>query len=318
MKRVIILLFSILAVAGLAIAQQEMMPGGMQSGMMEQSGPSPQISATFQQANQWLQQHNLSITQTPEQAFINDYILVAAEGLPSPTARIQAQRRLTAERAATALAYRQLAEILEGVAVVGDTLVRDAELQYDVVRTAVTGFVKGAQIVYKEWNPQEEVALVIVKVGMSGPKGFGSIMYEKIMGDPNVKRDVLKPEPAFKAKPVPLEENYDGLIIDATEVNFRPALINRIFTPKGDILYDPSKVSQKVLVEQGCGEYTNSIEKAKAALEKRGVKNPLIVKATGTVTTSDLQVSDEDAVRIYSANQRANFFASAKVAFVLR
>jgi hypothetical protein len=309
MKKSGLFILLLLGIYSIVFAQQEVPPQGT---------VSSQISATFQTANQWLQQNNLSITTSPEQAFINDYILVAAEGLPSPNARTPGQKRLTAQRTATALAYRQLAEILEGVAVVGDTLVKDAELQYDVVRTAVAGFVKGAQIVHQEWNPQEEVALVIVKVGMSGPQGFGGLMYEKIMGDPNIKKNVLKPEREFKAKPVPLEENYDGLIIDATEVNFRPALINRIFTPKGDILYDPSKVSQKVLVEQGCGEYTNSIEKAKAALEKRGVKNPLVVKASGTVSPSDLQVSDEDAVRIYSANQKSNFFASAKVAFVLR
>lgn len=276
------------------------------------------ISPVFEKANEWLQKNNLTITTSPEQAFINDYILVAAEGLPSATAKTPAQRRLTAERAATVLAYRQLAEILEGVAVVGDTLVRDAELQYDVVRTAVAGFVKGAQVVHKEWDPQQEVALVIVKVGMSGPKGFGSVMYEKILGDPKIKKEIIEPQPQFKAKPVPVEEKYDGLIIDATEVNFRPALINRIFTAKGEILYDPSKISQKVLVEQGCGEYTNSIEKAKAALEKRGVKNPLVIKASGTISPSDVQVSDEDAVRIYSANQKTNFFASAKVAFVLK
>jgi len=314
MKKSGLFILLLLGIYSIVFAQYE--PGMVQPQQTEQ--PPSQVSATFQAANQWLSQNNLSITTSPEQAFINDYILVASEGLPSPNAKTPGQRRLTAERAATALAYRQLAEILEGVAVVGDTLVRDAELQYDVVRTAVAGFVKGAQIVYKEWNPQEEVALVIVKVGMSGPRGFGGLMYEKIMGDPNIKKDVLKPEPQFRAKPIPLEENYDGLIIDATEVNFRPALINRIFTLKGDVLYDPSKVSQKVLVEQGCGEYTNSIEKAKAALEKRGVKNPLVVKATGTVSPSDLQVSDEDAVRIYSANQKSNFFASAKVAFVLK
>lgn len=326
MKSSVVLILAILLLTGIALAQHEHMPGPMQQAPQTMEQPqqvqepavSPQVSATFQAANQWLQQNNLSITTTPEQAFINDYLLVAAEGLPSPTARTPGAERLTAERAATALAYRQLAEILEGVAVVGDTLVKDAELQYDVVRTAVAGFVKGAQVVYKEYNPQEKVALVIVKVGMSGPRGFGNVMYEKLLGDPNIKKDVLKPEPSFKTKPVPLEENYDGLIIDATEVNFRPALINRIFTPKGDVLYDPSKISQKVLVEQGCGEYTNSIEKAKAALEKRGVKNPLVVKASGTVSPSDLQVSEEDAVRIYSANQKANFFAGAKVAFVLR
>lgn len=300
MKKLIFLVLSIFFITTLTFAQED------------------RVSSTFEKANEWLKNNNLSITTSPEQAFLNDYILVAAEGLPSATAKTPAQRRLTAERAATVLAYRQLAEILEGVAVVGDTLVRDAELQYDVVRTAVSGFVKGAQIVYKEWNPQQEVALVFVKVGISGPKGFASLMYEKILGEPKIKKEVIEPQPQFKPKPVIVEEKYDGLIIDATEVNFRPALINRIFTSKGELLYDPSKISQKVLVEQGCGEYTNSIEKAKAALEKRGVKNPLVVKASGTVSPSDVQVSDEDAVKIYSANQKANFFASAKVAFVLK
>ncbi len=307
MKKLAIFITAIFVFISSAMAQQD-------TSQISQD----RIASTFEKANQWLQQNNLSITTSPEQAFLNDYILVAAEGLPSATAKTSAQRRLTAERAATVLAYRQLAEILEGVAVVGDTLVKDAELQYDVVRTAVAGFVKGAQIIYKEWNPKEEVALVLVKVGMSGPKGFGSLMYEKFLGDPKIKKEIIEPQPQFKPKPVAVEEKYDGLIIDATEVNFRPALINRIFTSKGEVLYDPSKISQKVLVEQGCGEYTNSIEKAKAALEKRGVKNPLIIKASGSVSPSDLQVSDEDAVKIYSANQKANFFASAKVAFVLK
>ncbi|MGC8937458.1 MAG: hypothetical protein ACP5KH_00510 [Thermodesulfovibrio sp.] len=302
MKKLSVIVLLLFLLIGVGIAQQD----------------TDKVSSTFEKANEWLQKNNLTLTTSPEQAFINDYILVAAEGLPSPTAKTPAQRRLTAERAATTLAYRQLAEIIEGVAVVGDTMVKDAELQYDVVRTAVIGFVKGAQIVHKEWDPQQEVALVIVKVGMTGPKGFGSLMYEKILGDPKIKKEIIEPQPQFKPKPVKLEERYDGLIIDAREVNFRPALINRIFTQKGDLLYDPSKISQKVLVEQGCGEYTNSIEKAMAALEKRGVKNPLIVKASGTVTPSDVQVSDEDAVKIYSANQKANFFASAKVAFVLK
>ncbi len=307
MRKFIVLILAFFAIVSISLAQE---------------GPSQvtqdKISATFEKANQWLSENNLNITTSPEQAFVDGYIIIAQEGLPLPTATTPAQKRLTAERAATALAYRQLAEILEGVAVVGDTKVKDAELQYDVVRTAVVGFVKGAQIVYKEWNPQEEVALVIVKVGMTGPNSFGSLMYDKILANPKVKRDIVKPAPQFIVKPAKIEENYDGLVIDATEVNFRPALINRIFTQKGDVLYDPSKISQKVLVEQGCGEYTNSVEKAKAALEKLGVKNPLVIKASGTVAPSDVVVSDDDAVKIYSANQKANFFASAKVAFVLK
>ncbi|GER92373.1 hypothetical protein A45J_0088 [hot springs metagenome] len=303
-RKVFILLFLIVGLASIAFAQQETVPS--------------QVDQRFQAANEWLNQNNLSITTSPEQAFMNDYILVMAEGLPSPTAKSSAQKRLTAERAATALAYRQLAEILEGVAVVGDTLVKDAELQYDVVRTAVAGFVKGAQVIYKDYNKQEEVAIVMVKIGMTGPQSFAKVMYEKMLGDPEIKKTIVEPKPVYRHKPVPLDERYDGLIIDATEQSFRPALINRIFTVKGEVLYDPSKISQKVLVEQGCGEYTNSVDKAKAALETRGVKNPLIVKASGTVSPSDLQVTDDDAVRIFSANQKTNFLAGAKVAFVLK
>ena len=304
MKRFAIFILMLLGLAGVAFAQQEAVPS--------------QADLRFQDANQWLNQSNLSITTSPEQAFMSDYVLVKAEGLPKQGVAHPGQKRLTAIAAAKALAYRELAAFLDGVAVASDKLVKDSALEYDVVRTAVAGFIKGAQVVYEEYNPQEETAIVFIKVGMTGPKSFAKVMYEKMLGDPSVRQAIVEPNPAYRTKPVTLEERYDGLIIDATEQSFRPALINRIFTPKGEVLYDPSKISQKVLVEQGCGEYTNSVDKAKAALETRGVRNPLIVKASGTVSPSDLQVADDDAVKIFSANQKANFLAGAKVAFVLK
>lgn len=276
------------------------------------------IAQRFPAAGQWLNQNNLSITTSLEQAFIDNYIVVASEGLPSPAAKSPAKRRLTAEKAATAQAYLRLAEFLDGVAVVGDTMVKDAVLRYDVVRTAVNGFVKGAQVVFTDYNAQEEVALVVVKVKLRGTEGFGGLLYEKLLGDPNIKNVLIESKPTPYAPISSKEEGYDGLIIDATEHNFRPALINRVFTPKGEILYDPSKISQKVLVDWGCGEYTNTIEKGKAALDTRGVKRPLIIKAIGTVSPSDLQVSNEDVAKISSANQKGGFLASAKVAFVLK
>ncbi|MBI4691579.1 MAG: hypothetical protein HY754_15145 [Nitrospirae bacterium] len=283
----------------------------------EQTSTSSQIDEKFQKANDWLKEQKLSVTQSPTDAFVNGYILVVAEGLPKADAVSQGQKRLTAERAAEVLAYRKLAEFLDGVAVVGDSLVKDAELKYDIVRAAVAGFVKGAQVVHKEYSREDEIALVVMKVGMTGPGSFADTLYAKIL-KPDVKKELLEPQPAYKHKSIALEEKYDGLIVDATDQGFRPALINRIFTQKGEVLYDPSKISQKVLVEQGCGEYTNTIDKAKAALEQRGTKNPLIIKATGTVSPSDLQISDDDAVTVFSANQKAGFLSGAKVAFVLR
>ncbi len=280
-----------------------------------------EIDNRFQKARKYLNDSKMTITTTVDQAYTQDAILVIGEGVPKK-GTTGGQKRLTAITAAKVVAQRRLAELIEGVAIVSETTVKDSELVSDAIKTAVTGFIKGAQPVMQEWNEKEETALVILKIGMSGPKSFAAVMYEKILTEPKIKQELEKPAyapPADipQAAPVALGA-YDGLIIDATEHTFRPALINRIFNAKGEVLYDPAKISQKVLVEQGCGEYTNSVDKAKAALGKRGVKNPLVVKASGTVSPSDLQVSDDTAVKIFSANQSSPFMADARVAFVLK
>lgn len=278
-----------------------------------------EVDSRFQKARRYLDENHLTITTTVEQGFTQDAVLVMGEGAPKKGAE-KGLKRLQAIRAAEVAAYEHLAALLHGVAVVSETTVKDSELASDIIKKAVVGFVKGAQPIIEEYNAQEETALVILKVGMSGPRGFGALMYEKILTDPGIKKELEKPAyapPTDIPAPAPAGPN-DGLIIDATSYSFRPALINRIFNPKGEVLYDPAKISQKVLVEQGCGEYTNSVDKARAALGKRGVKNPLVINASGTVSPSDLQVSDDTAVQIFSANQASGFMADARVAFVLK
>lgn len=283
-----------------------------------------QVDNAFTSTQKWLDEKNLTVTGGPNGArddlgaFGQEALLFYGEAVGNPDHRTVAQREQMAKRAAVVTAQRSLVEYLEGFVMVGDTLVKDGMVQYDVIRSAVSGFVKGSQVVFQEYNREKDTAIAMVKVGLHGPKGFASSMYEKMSSDPKLKEALKTDKKPFKTQTVKLDEVYDGLIIDATEQNFRPALINRVFATKGDVLYDPAKISQKVLVEQGCGEYTNSIDKAKAALASRGVKNPLVVKASGATTAADLQVTDDDAVTIYSANQKGNFMAAAKVAFVLK
>jgi hypothetical protein len=301
---------------------------GVVGGAYAEDENSIKIDATFTKAQTWLSQQSLTLTGSPSgrddnAAFSQEAILFFGEGTGNPDPRLTpAQRELGAKRAAVVVAQRAVAEYLDGFVLVGDTLVKDGVQQYDVIRSAVTGTVKGASVVVQDYSKEKDTAIAIVKLGMHGPKGFASVIYEKMLKDPELKKALTevdgKEAPKYKHKVEPVPESYDGLIIDATEQNFKPALINRIFSTKNELLYDPSKVSQKVLVEQGCGEYTNSVDKAKAALESRGIKNPLILKAVGTVSAADLQVSDQDAVTIFSANQKGNFLAGAKVAFVLK
>lgn len=326
-------LILLIGFGGIAVAQQY--PMGDPMGGQQQSAQAPastvQLDASFKAATDWLNKNNLSLTgsaggRDDTAAFSQGMILFYGEGYGNPAHTNISQRAGMAKRAAVVVAQRSLAEYINGFAIVGDTLVKDGALQNEVIRSAVAGFIKGVQVVFQDYSPEKDTAIAIIKVGMHGPNGFGTSLYKKMFMtedkmDPQFVKAIQevdgKPAPGFKAEVVPVE-TYDGLIIDATEQNFRPALINRIFTSKGELLYDPSKISQKVLVEQGCGEYTNSVNKAKAALDLRGVKNPLIIKAIGIITASDLQVSDDDAVKIFSANHKNGFFASAKVAFVLK
>jgi hypothetical protein len=305
-----------LIVAALVIA-------GLVRGAYADEGGSAQIDDTFTKAKTWLSEQNLTLVgsrneNSDEAALLKDAVLFYGEAVGNPDHRTPAQRELMAKRAAVVLAQRAAAEYLEGCALVGSTSVKDVMAQNDDVRTAVAAFIKGTHVVFQEYSKDKDMAIAIIKIGVHGPKGFASAIYEKMNTDPKLKKEIATNKHDFKAKPEKLDEVYDGLIIDATEQNFRPALINRIFAAKGDVLYDPAKVSQKVLVEQGCGEYTNNVDKAKAALEIRGVKNPLTVIASGATNASDLQVSEEDAVKIFSANQKSKFLAGAKVAFVLK
>lgn len=298
-----------------------------------------EIDSRFETARKYLNDNNAEITANVEEVFTKDYVLVVGEGSPKKGSE-KGQRRLTAFTAAKVIAQRRLAEMIEGVAIVSETTVKDSELASDMIKSAVTGLIKGAQIVVKEWNEKDETALVIMRIGTKGSKSISSAIYDKILKDPVIKQELEKPAyqpepftppPASDQTPVPASEpiakpapaskdaiNYDGLIIDATEQNFQPALINRIFTMAGEVLYDPAKISQKILIEQGCGEYTNNIDKAREALNKRGVSNPLVMKASGTQSKSDLNVNNEDAAKIFSANQATGFIAKAQVAFVLK
>lgn len=283
-----------------------------------------QVDEIMSRAKNWLSQQNLTLNNGNSgkrddlSAEGQDAILVYGEGYGNPDHKNLAQRAGMAKMAATAVAQKALAEYLEGFALVGNSVVRDRVTENEVIQTAVTAFIKGAETVYEDYDKDQDKAIVIVRIGLHGPKSFGAMMYERLMNDPDARKSLESGKPEFKAKPATLVVSYDGLIIDATEQSFQPALINRIFTVKGSILYDPAKMKKQVLVEQGCGEYANSIDRAKSALAAKGVQNPLVVKASGSISRADLQVSEEDALNIFSADQKSGFLTGAKVAFVIR
>lgn len=269
----------------------------------------------------------------PKQAFLTGQIVVKGEGAAPTEKRLSAaQKRIMALRAAKVIALREIAEIIEGVTVSGETLVVNAAAESDTVRSAVQGIVKGAQIIKEVYDPMSEMGVVYVSVPMTGPNGVMATLLPQVVpvvpqqqfqvyqppAPAPVPVEPVQPQEAQPAPVAPVQPRYDGLIIDVREHPFKPALINRVLTKNGEIIYDPTKVAQNILVERGAAEYTNDVGKAKALLGERGASNPIVVKAGGLHKATDVEVGPDDAGAIFTSNQSSNYLEGAKVVFVLK
>lgn len=295
----------------------QMMQGGQPYNQYNQPGYNPQMGGPMMRPNQPMMQNQQMMGGMPplpqpitdmRAAFSTGYIRVIGESEAG-------QRRYAALRAAKVVAQRDLLEVIQGVTVFGDTTVQNGLLANDVIRSTVQGFLQGARECGRYYDMTQGVGYVCLEVGT---KSFVTTMFQ----DPNARQAIMQavpPAPMYQPQVVPpAPQVYDGLIVDTTGTNFRPALINRILNDKGEILYDPTKIAEDILAQRGCGDYTNEVGKAKAILSERGVRNPLIVKAVGVVKFTDVKVSDNDATTIFTSNQKTNFLEGAKVVFVLK
>ena len=248
-----------------------------------------------------------------DDAFKAGHLIVSGMGVGGDDVTHAGQRKLMALRAAQVLAYRELLEVIKGLSLAGETSVRNG-MSDDTVRTGVEGLVRGAQTIYKHYDPSEDLATVSVRLPLKGRDGLtGTVLPALTMPPPPGSVPYAPPStPSESAPPA------DGLIVDVSAHRFRPAFINRILSVRGEILYDPSKVAQAIFVERGSGEYTTDVGKARALLSERGSRNPMTVEAAGVERMTNVQVSPADAAAIFAANQHASFLEAARVVFVVK
>lgn len=255
----------------------------------------------------------------PTQVFTERMIVVKGQGVaPSDRPLSPGQKEIMALRAAKVVALRELAEILSGVRVSGETCIQDAAARSDQIKATVNGLIKGAEVVHESYDDHKEVAIVYLRLGLDGPSGLTQtllpeIIEQKVAGGP-APPQYAPPEPPPAASTT---EAADALIIDATGKNLRPALINRVVVNNGNVLFEPSKIPPEILAKKGCGDYTSDLGKAKAIAASHGAKHPLVIKAAGVMRSTDAQVSEADAAVIFTENKRTNFLEGAQVVFVL-
>jgi hypothetical protein len=230
----------------------------------------------------------------------------------------QAHGYAMALKTARHLAYEKMAETVAGVNLIGDASY-DRELMVDAnLKTMVRAMIRDARVVdetqsqFPDGSVWAEVTLGLMLYGEGG-------LIRPTM-DWQSRRPVA-PTPASAPEPVaPAPANqpiYTGLIIDATGLDARPAMLPKIVSPGGQVIFGTGRIDRDYVIKHGLMGYQRSLENAKG-LDRVG-KNPLVVVPSSVSggNRADFVVSQADADRIRAAAAQNNFLGQCRVVAVL-
>ncbi|GAB6271839.1 hypothetical protein KN63_04000 [Smithella sp. F21] len=241
------------------------------------------------------------------------YIESVGTGAPPERFYGKPQARPMALRAAQVDAFRNLLETVQGVQIDSQTTVKDFAVESDVINTAISGMVKGAQIVRKEYLSDGTVE-VTVRMPLSGVAK--AVIPQAIADDK--KADMKEHKPlSFSKKPAPQDEVYTGLVIDGRGLQARPAMSPKVFDENGSEVYGTLIVNKNYAMQQGICGYARDLTAAQS--NTRVTNSPLTVKAVRAqgAGMSEFVISNEDAKLIRSAKQNLAFLQKCRVMVVL-
>jgi len=234
-------------------------------------------------------------------------VRVTGSGAP-PDRGSAAHKRLMAERAATADAYRQLAEAIHGVRVDAETLVRDYMTESDVIRTKVSGLIKGAQKVNTRYlsDGSMEVDMVVKLYNQAGLSGVIQPQKNRV------------PPPPVELQPDPKPGEYTGIIVDCRGLGLQPAMSPAILNQSGGEVYIGNlPVDPDFVVNNGIVGYSRALNDARQ--NARVGKNPLIIKGLNVSGRhkADVVISEKDSRILLGLQASYQVLEKAKVIFVL-
>ena len=111
---------------------------------------------------------------------------------------------------------------------------------------------------------------------------------------------------------------YTGLIIDAGGLDASPAMLPKILSQNGGVIYGTRELDREYVIRTGVMGYQSDLQKA-LKMERVG-SNPLVVKAAavGGKNKTDFIVTDQDAQKIVAAAALKNFLKECRVVAVLK
>ena len=235
----------------------------------------------------------------------NNVIEATGTGAYPARAVNQAQARAMAKRAAIVDAYRQLAEMINGVNVDAETTVENMIATSDIVKTKVTACIRGARII-----SEKELA----------GGGYEVTMQVSMFGSSNsLAQAVLPPTQTKEIFPAPTVKvpstsgGYTGLIVDCRGLGLKPVMSPVIKNNAGQPIYGYKNLDPDKVIAQGMASYTYS---PNSGVDRAG-SNPLIVKAVSLESHNSYPIiSVEDANRVLAENNVSHFLEATNVVFI--
>ncbi len=262
--------------------------------------------------------------------------VIRATGIGAPNVNLPLpQQRAGALRAAQMDALRNLLETVKGIYLNAETVVENAIVTSDVIRTSVEGAIRGYRVVDTRYMSSGDVE-VDVEVPLTGILMDALLPPSQAFGGgrwvgAKVPVCPLCGQPWPSGKPVPPGvtlsteewmggEDYgvvSGLIIDARGLGVRPAMAPKILDENGNEIYGSKFVSREYAVDVGMVGYEKDLDRAQK--NERVASTPMIVKAiqTSGPNQTDVVIRNADAQKIHNAARNMNFLQQCKVMFVL-
>ena len=251
-------------------------------------------------------------------------IQVTGMGVANPAlVRSPAHAAMLARRAAVADAYRQLAEVVNGVQVDAETTVEQMMLTSDIVKTRISAVIKGAQIV-SEGELSGGGYSVTMELPLFGGNGG---LAETVIERPQTIEPFPVPAPDYRpptdyTPPTIPDYNppkysgagrYTGLVVDCRGLGrINPVMSPVIKNANGEKIYGHKNLDYDRIIREGMASYARGMGEA-----DRAGSNPLVVKA---INLDDLNatpvLSMDDAEFVLYENSMSHFLDKIAVVFL--
>lgn len=236
---------------------------------------------------------------------------IQATGIGLPGKFKGSQGRVMARRAAITDAYRELLAQINEIRVDAETLMKEHALKSDIVRTKISGFVRGAKIV-NEGMEEDGVYYVTMSIPMYGENSLASVAVPEIIKAPveakapavvTAQSSVMTTEKFTTAVNEINRSTFSGIVVDASGMGLECTMAPQIIDSNGRVIYGKENIDLNFAVSHGLVEYTKDIEKARSGATRAGAR-PVIFRAlavkggSNSVNPVNVVVSPEDADKI--------------------